>query len=637
MKKLLTLLILLAATQAASAATVYGRIENIIGDARTNTVVLIPRGTPYFIGDTLVGGGPVTLNTDGNGDWSTYLYAGDYTAIYNGRDRINFSVPPGEGSYTVRSLTTSGLTYVYRIPPATSSTLAGMGDVRDADLAAIGQAIVKRSDGFWGPGTVVDGVGSTNYQPASTRLTAIAAAGLVDGAGTMIISNSTFKGAFEGIPGGTNDLIGLTQSTNVWANDIRNAAGTGAPGFSQGLTLGGVTRTDWPTGSTTSSNWAALTVNDDAYGAGWNGSTNVPTKNALYDKIEGLGTGGGSATNIFGIDIDAFSTNNTDTCIWTNSVPADSAQRVLVQVVGAGPTNAASYNLDGMFRRTSGNVSKVSTNNVSTMESDANLHAWLSEDTTNVKLWVKGPASEQFHWLAKGWSWSLTNHATTVSACSTTDTTLPHDTLLEGFQLASNGYGDGNSFTTTEVGTTANIDSYADSSALASGKPDGACDRAWKLTVPTDGTETYVYYDLGSSIDTDTVMINVVFYLWVEAGSMDANGESCFVMQLGNGTTPGTSETCRINLKNSGGNIQLEAGAASTTTATTITTGAWHKVALHIDTTNTSCSLTIDDGTTYTFQRGAFDVRYLFFGASQNLGAGENGTLWFDLITINTP
>ncbi|CAL7961512.1 hypothetical protein GAMM_230015 [Gammaproteobacteria bacterium] len=35
-----------------------------------------------------------------------------------------------------------------------------------------------------------------------------------------------------------------------------------------------------------------VTVADEAYGAGWNGSTEVPTKNALYDKIETLGGGG---------------------------------------------------------------------------------------------------------------------------------------------------------------------------------------------------------------------------------------------------------------------------------------------------------------------------------------------------------
>jgi hypothetical protein len=41
-----------------------------------------------------------------------------------------------------------------------------------------------------------------------------------------------------------------------------------------------------------------ISVPDEAYGSGWNGSTEVPTKNALYDKIETLGGGspGGSDT-----------------------------------------------------------------------------------------------------------------------------------------------------------------------------------------------------------------------------------------------------------------------------------------------------------------------------------------------------
>lgn len=38
------------------------------------------------------------------------------------------------------------------------------------------------------------------------------------------------------------------------------------------------------------------TVADEAYGVAWNGSTAVPTKNAVYDKIETLGAGG--ATNL---------------------------------------------------------------------------------------------------------------------------------------------------------------------------------------------------------------------------------------------------------------------------------------------------------------------------------------------------
>lgn len=41
-----------------------------------------------------------------------------------------------------------------------------------------------------------------------------------------------------------------------------------------------------------------VTVSDEAYGAGWNGSLQVPTKNALYDKIETLGGGSGITRTI---------------------------------------------------------------------------------------------------------------------------------------------------------------------------------------------------------------------------------------------------------------------------------------------------------------------------------------------------
>lgn len=34
------------------------------------------------------------------------------------------------------------------------------------------------------------------------------------------------------------------------------------------------------------------TVTDDAYAAGWDGSNDVPTKNAIYDKIQSLGSSG---------------------------------------------------------------------------------------------------------------------------------------------------------------------------------------------------------------------------------------------------------------------------------------------------------------------------------------------------------
>jgi hypothetical protein len=55
----------------------------------------------------------------------------------------------------------------------------------------------------------------------------------------------------------------------------------------------------------------ALTVNDDAYDAtGWNGSTAVPTKNAVRDKIESMGGGLLAANNLS--DVGSASTSRTN-------------------------------------------------------------------------------------------------------------------------------------------------------------------------------------------------------------------------------------------------------------------------------------------------------------------------------------
>ena len=42
-----------------------------------------------------------------------------------------------------------------------------------------------------------------------------------------------------------------------------------------------------------------IDVPDEAYGGGWDGSTEAPTKNALYDKIEAIVAGGGTGTDIW--------------------------------------------------------------------------------------------------------------------------------------------------------------------------------------------------------------------------------------------------------------------------------------------------------------------------------------------------
>jgi len=68
-----------------------------------------------------------------------------------------------------------------------------------------------------------------------------------------------------------------------------------------------------------------LTVTDEAYGAGWDGSLEVPTKNAVYDKIQTLAPGGGAGTNIFvnNVLIQPAKLTNSATVTWATNAGGD--------------------------------------------------------------------------------------------------------------------------------------------------------------------------------------------------------------------------------------------------------------------------------------------------------------------------
>ncbi len=63
-----------------------------------------------------------------------------------------------------------------------------------------------------------------------------------------------------------------------------------------------------------------VTVPDEAYGVGWNGSLEVPTKNAIYDKIETIG---GTVSGSFGLTIDGGGSAITTGLKGYVSVPYD--------------------------------------------------------------------------------------------------------------------------------------------------------------------------------------------------------------------------------------------------------------------------------------------------------------------------
>lgn len=91
-------------------------------------------------------------------------------------------------------------------------------------------------------------------------------------------------------------LLAGTLTKNVYGQVIQVGSNGEGTSTAYGLYITNVAGADtnYPiySAATGNSYFAGdIDVPDEAYGSGWNGSTEVPTKNAIYDKIESLGSG----------------------------------------------------------------------------------------------------------------------------------------------------------------------------------------------------------------------------------------------------------------------------------------------------------------------------------------------------------
>lgn len=218
-------------------------------------------------------------------------------------------------------------------------------------------------------------------------------------------------------------------------------------------------------------------------------------------------------------------------------------------------------------------------------------------------------------------------------ACATTDTDVPYDEFLEGFQTDTTGTNDGNAWAAALVGTTANIDCWKDTTALSDNKQAGACDRAWYVSLPTDGTETFIRYDRGSSIDLDTQPIDVYFDVWIDTAP-DA-GESYVILMLRN--TEAGSAVARCYLKNNSGTLQMWGNGDTTSTAITVSASTWIPTRMHIATDGDANSYIAIGSTTNTFERTVNDFRWISFGAPEGLDANDSGAFYLDRVCVNSP
>lgn len=206
------------------------------------------------------------------------------------------------------------------------------------------------------------------------------------------------------------------------------------------------------------------------------------------------------------------------------------------------------------------------------------------------------------------------------ASCATTDTTLPHDILLEGFN--------GTDYETNFV-ETGTVNPDANTSSMTTEKPTGACDEGFSVSV-SDSVK-YAEKDFGELL---TLPVDVYFYFYF-SGIQD--GELFSIAAFSSDVTPGAGSTTIVNMMRSGSTYQVRAlGDSNSDWNTDLVAGQWNKIKLHIETGAGNGLLTVNDGTSVTFSAQNFSARYLAVGQVQ-AGSGTAGTLYFDLVTVDAP
>jgi hypothetical protein len=214
-------------------------------------------------------------------------------------------------------------------------------------------------------------------------------------------------------------------------------------------------------------------------------------------------------------------------------------------------------------------------------------------------------------------------------ACSTADSSIPHDVFIEGFQ--GTGYELAATYTFTETGSP---DEDYDSTSLSTGKPTGACNEAYN--VDTTGSEVYTILDLGAanvlalSSDLD------IYFSFYFTASTDMYVDILFVDKT---QVYGGGKVATVGLYKSGSTLQIRPTGSTSGTLTNITASAWHSCVLHLDSTAADSTLTCDGGSPIGFTRytnSPDQVRGILFGGL-GVSGSENLNIVFDLLAVDRP
>jgi hypothetical protein len=118
-----------------------------------------------------------------------------------------------------------------------------------------------------------------------------------------------------------------------------------------------------------------------------------------------------SESDSSGVDFTASATTDATevpTAIWSNGLGENNTLYLKCFIAAAGETNTGGYSFDALFRRESSS-SLIGSNNVTEIETDADLNAYFALEGDDVKLYVRGITNETVRWVAKGFFMRGTN------------------------------------------------------------------------------------------------------------------------------------------------------------------------------------------------------------------------------------